>query len=349
MLVVGHRVAEDDVSAHILERGDFQHVAMPLFASKKLDFKVGRETLYLAKGEALRPDAYPPDEIESIRKHHQGPPFWLYYQQGVGPRQDDFQIDVSHFPFLPSGPAGRVPSGVPVVLSVDPAQKTNSTSRNVIHVYAIRGDRYEFLQAFAEKCSFRKLVLKVERCAKRYRAWFVLVENTARGPDLIEELQTRLRSVMIIPVNPRGTKAARLRQFASVIQAKRISIRQEPGVEAAIDEIVAFPHSPYDDHVDTMTNFLSIAPKLKPMDLTRFLDRGPVGGTALASRPAGRRPQVDGIASVRARSIIDRPSPLPDFSNERVERQPKKGGRSPYAANSEAIYAVVNGKRVLIT
>jgi predicted phage terminase large subunit-like protein len=349
ILVVGHRIAEDDLSAHILARGDFEHVCLPLFAPKKMSFKMGHETFRLAKGEALRPDAYPPDEIESMRKHHQGPLFWLYFQQGLGARQDDFQIDVSHFPFLRGGPAGRqVPKGVPVVLSVDPAQKTNSSSRNVIHVYSIRGDRYEFLQAFAEKCSFRRLAHKVEFFARRYRAWFVLVENTARGPDLIEELQTRLPAVMIIPVNPRGAKAARLRQFASIIRAMRISISQIPSVEEAIDEIVTYPNSSYDDHVDTMTNFLSEAPNLKPIDLTRFLDRGPVGGTALASRPAGGRPQVDGIASVRAHSILHRPS-LPDFSNGRGEPQPKKGGRSPSAASSEPIYVVTGGKRVRIT
>ncbi len=350
ILVVGHRIAEDDLSAHILERGDFEHVCLPLFAPKKMSFKMGHETFRLAKGETLRPDAYPPDEIESMRKHHQGPPFWLYFQQGLGARQDDFQIDVSHFPFLRGGPAGRqVPKGVPVVLSVDPTQTTNSSSRNVIHVYAIRGDRYEFLQAFAEKCSFRRLARKAVSFAKRYNAWFVLIENTARGPDLIEELQTRLPAVMIIPVNPRGTKAARLRQFASIIRAKRISISPIPAVEEAIGEIVMYPNSSYDDHVDTMTNFLSKAPSLKASDLTRFPDRGAVGGTALASRPAGGRPQVDGIASVRAHSILDRPSPLPDFSNGRVEPQPKKGGRSPYTASSEPIYVVTGGKRVRIT
>ena len=99
-------------------RGDFEHVCLPLFAPKKMSFEIGHETFRLAKGEPLRPDAFPPEEIESIRKHHQGPPFWLYYQQGLGPRQDDFQIEVSDFPFLKREPVGRqLPRGVPVVLA----------------------------------------------------------------------------------------------------------------------------------------------------------------------------------------------------------------------------------------
>ena len=59
MLVVGHRVAEDDLSAHILDRGDFKHVCLPLFAPKDMTFDIGHGTWHLAKGEPLRADAFP--------------------------------------------------------------------------------------------------------------------------------------------------------------------------------------------------------------------------------------------------------------------------------------------------
>src|ERR1700676_341752 len=219
MLVVGHRVAEDDLSAHILDRGDFEHICLPLFAPRKMTFDIGHGTWCLAKGEPLRADAFPPDEITSIRKNHQGPPFWLYYQQGLGPRQDDFQIEVSDFPFLERERLGDfLATGVPVVLSVDPAHKTSSTSRNVIHMYAIRGDRYDLLQAFAEKCTFGRLARKVKYFAEYYQASCVIVENTARGPDLIEKLRGDM-SIPIRPVNPQGSKAYRLRQCAPIIRA----------------------------------------------------------------------------------------------------------------------------------
>ena len=73
ILVVGHRVAEDDLSAHILARGDFEHVCLPLFAPKNMSFNIGHDTCHLAKGEPLRADAYPSDEIESMRKTSSGP------------------------------------------------------------------------------------------------------------------------------------------------------------------------------------------------------------------------------------------------------------------------------------
>ena len=96
--------------------------------------------------------------------------------------------------------------GMQVVLSVDTTQKTDSSSRNVIHIYAVRGNRYDFLQAFAEKCAFERLVRKVKYFVERYQASLIIVENTARGPDLIERLRRDL-FIPITPVNPRGTKA----------------------------------------------------------------------------------------------------------------------------------------------
>lgn len=334
MLVVGHRVAEDDLSAHIKERGDFQHICLPLFAPKKMSFDIGHRTWDLAKGEPLRPDAFPPDEIESIRKNHRGPPFWLYYQQGLGPRQDDFQIDVSHFPFLERGRLGDVlASDVPVVLSVDPALKTNSSSRNVIHVYAMRGDKIDFLQAFAEKCSFDKLERKVRSLASHYRASLIIVENTARGPDLIDSLRRDLR-MPIEPVNPRGSKADRLRKTAHIVRAKRIRIRRgRPTVEEAVEEIVAYPNSPFDDHVDALTNFLLSAPDVIARGLMR--SRKPESGApalALAGRPSVALTPSNVAALARGQSILQRQDPLPDFSNGKADIRHKPGEQSPYDA-----------------
>ena len=263
MLVIGHRVAEDDLSAHILDNHDFEHICLPLFAPEPLKFDLGQSTLELAKGEALRPDAYPPETIESLRRNHRGPPFWLYYQQGLGPRYDDVGLNLSNFPFLGTVYGRRLPMDVTVVLSIDPAQKTMSTSRNVIHVYAITQDqRIELHEAFAEKCSFREFLRNITRLANRYRASCLVIENTARGPDIIDNLPSRI-SAQIIKVNPRGTKEDRLRKVVPLIREKRIHIRPRRTVEEAVSEILAYPNCPYDDHVDALTNFLSEFDKIR--------------------------------------------------------------------------------------
>jgi predicted phage terminase large subunit-like protein len=333
MLVVGHRIAEDDLSAHILERGDFEHLCLPLFAPEKLRFDIAGGSWELAKGEALRPDAFPPDEITALQRNHCGSPFWLYYQQGLGPRSDQLDIDVSDFPFLPDGPSPRqMPKGFPIILSVDCAQKTSSTSRNVVHVYLVRGDEYALMQAWAAKCSFNHLVNKVMQLAAENDAWSIIVEATARGPSLIEELEDEL-SIPIIPVTPQGKKMKRLRRCAPIIRAKRIRIWRSEAVEEAIDEIVAYPNSPYDDHVDAMTNFLIEVPNIVPnLNAPDPATTNAPCAVALASQPQPLRPSVHAVI-VRRRSVFDAPA-LPDFSDGQGDDAP--------------IYVMVEDKKVRI-
>ncbi len=312
-LAVGHRVAEDDLSAHIIERGGFKHVCLPLFAPKALKFVEGEFELTLAKGQALRPESTTATEIEQLREDEEhGPPFWLHSQQGHGPRGNGRQIRCDHFPIWK-----RNHDGLPVVISVDPALKTLSQSQNVIHVYGIIGNRYILLQAWASQCNFKKLRLKVEYFIEAYSACRVLVENTARGPDLIDALRKNV-DIQIEAINPRKKKEQRLRTCISIIRAKRVWMREgRDEVERAINQVIAFPNTPNDDHVDAMTNFLIWAQKnrhkMSQLEVIarRVLNTGPA--IALSSRRAVVSTQdVRGIALAR----YSAPHPL-DESNER--------------------------------
>jgi phage terminase large subunit-like protein len=100
------------------------------------------------------------------------------------------------------------------------------------------------IDAFAEKCSFNRLAVKVRKLARRYGAWFVIIENTARGSDLIEEMNLKLPGVAITSVNPKGKKSERLLAALPIIRRKRIRIRRLSQVEMAIDEVIAFPNAP---------------------------------------------------------------------------------------------------------
>jgi predicted phage terminase large subunit-like protein len=280
-----------------------------------MSFDIGHTTWHLAKGEALRPDAFPPSEIESLRQNHQGSPFRLYYQQGRGPRKDDFQIDVSHFPFVSERGWGNAASGAHVVLSVDPAQKSESSSRNVIHVYAVRGNQYEFLQAFAEKCSFKRLARKIRVYATRYRASLILIENTARGPDLVETLGHDI-GIPIIAVTPQGSKASRLRKCVPIIRAKRVRVKNRAEVEDAVDEILAYPNGAYDDHVDALTNFLLEAAKFTPLTFSQAWPAQPTKTFLVRSRPAYTVP-----APTRTVPAARPPSePIYSFDGEKMVR-----------------------------
>jgi predicted phage terminase large subunit-like protein len=331
VLVVGHRVAEDDLSAHIIERADFEHTCLPLFAPNAMEFELDGEIWKLAKGESLRGDAYPPDEINKIRAKHIGAPFWLHFQQGLGPKDDPLEIDVHHFPFFEGSYRG-----LPVVLSVDTTSKTASRSRNVIHVYAINGNSYVLLQAFAEACTFRRLYHRVRSLAEKYGASLVLVEDTVRGSDLIEKLEGNLHA-QVEGILPQGTKYSRFRKFLPLIQAGRMKVKLgRKTVEEAIDEIVQFPNAAYTDHLDAMSQFLHRASQLskRPLPLRRAKSRAVVG-LRLGSRPPSTRKEVRGVGAAYGSA--------PGFGqHDHSANDFGRSGSSPYQAPEEPL-PIVSG------
>lgn len=294
-LVVGHRVAEDDLAAHIMQSGDFRHIKLPLFAPEDIRFEMGGRTWVMQKGEALRPNAFPPEEIERLRGgSFGGSSFWLHYQQGLGPKEVDVDIDVKHFPFFNGQYFGK-----PVVISVDPASKTNSSSRNAIHVYAVCDGIYVLLDAFAEACTFRKLLRQVKQFASRYRASLILVEETGRGGDLIEDLRPQTTAVVEAVNQPRGPKLSRFRKILPLIRAKKVQIvKGNDSVEHVVDELVTYPHSEFDDDVDALVNFLNRMLSEKPLPEAHPQNRVSIGmalGTEIRSQS---RESVHGIALV---------------------------------------------------
>jgi predicted phage terminase large subunit-like protein len=329
VLVVAHRIAEDDLSAHILERGDFELIRLPLFAAKAMDFEIGDDVWHLSKGEALRQDAFPPKEIEKLRTEHLGSPFWLHFQQGLGPKEDQLDIDVRHFPFFRGEHRG-----IPVVLSVDPTSKTASSSRNVIHVYAVDGHSYILLQAFAEACKSKRLFLKVKHLAERYNASLILIEETGRGGDLIEQLEAEVNA-KVEGIIPRGSKFARLRKFIPLIRAQRIRIKQgRDAVEEAIDEIVSFPNAEYTDHVDALTNFLERASRFPKEPLPVFRKRSTaVVGSSLGRAWRQAKPEARGTSAAFGS--------VPGYVESRgFAGESSPGSPSPYQAPAEPQFII---------
>jgi predicted phage terminase large subunit-like protein len=330
VLVVGHRVAEDDLSSHILERGDFEHICLPLFAPKPMKFKIKDDVWHLAKGEPLRRDAFPPKEIEKLRTENLGSPFWLHFQQGLGPKEDQLDVDVQHFPLF----RGQY-RGLPVVLSVDPTSKTRSSSRNVVHVYAVDGASFLLLQAFAEACSSDRLHRQVKRLAECYGASLILIEETGRGGDLIESLHGQVNAT-VEPIIPRTSKTSRFRKFIPLIRAGRVRIKSgRDAVEQAVDEIVKFPNAQYTDHVDALTNFLERASQFpnRPLPPVRPRSRA-VAALASGRSPARSKPGVGGAAIALASA-----PPLVEAKGA-VKEPGQTPGSSPYQAPDEPQYII---------
>lgn len=81
ILVVAHRVHEDDLSANLLATGRYTRVALPIIATREHNYETNYGRWKRRKGELLRPDADDIEELEQLRGELVNPSFDMLYQQ----------------------------------------------------------------------------------------------------------------------------------------------------------------------------------------------------------------------------------------------------------------------------
>ena len=97
IMVVGHRVHENDLSADLLEEGGWAHLALPIIAPRDQSYKTAYGRWHRRKGELLRPGGDDLEKIEHQRRKVMNPPFELFYQQDVE-AQSLPALTAEHFP-----------------------------------------------------------------------------------------------------------------------------------------------------------------------------------------------------------------------------------------------------------
>ena len=200
IMVVGHRVHEEDLSAIF-----WKAVVGRISRFRSLRRRIRRyKTAYgrwdRRKGELLRPDADDIDDIERLRRRLVNPPFELLYQQDVE-AQSLPALTAEHFPSYDEDAVRNLPH----FLSVDPGTDDGAErSHSVVQVWASNGHDHFLVKQVRKRCDFDALLKHVTRLARDHSGAPILIEKTANGPALLSKLKkgTRLarsRSSRAIP------------------------------------------------------------------------------------------------------------------------------------------------------
>ena len=249
IMVVAHRIHEDDLSADLLRSGDsWTHLALPLIAPAHRTYDTAYGPWDRKKGELLRADDEDLATIERRRKLCVNPPFDLVYQQGAEGSAAGV-LKRRHFRSY----RGEEIENLPRFISIDPGVDEGlGRSFSVIQLWASDGKRYYLLDQIRVRCSFRELLRLTKKIAGENVGAPILVEMTANGPALVSALGPVQRQ-RVERVKPRESKAERLARHYHTLLKGRVRIQKDAHFRAKfIGEFVKFPRR-RTDQVDAAT------------------------------------------------------------------------------------------------
>ena len=261
ILVVGHRVHENDLSADLLSCGRWTHVCLPAVAVKAHTYHTAYGRWRHRKGSVLRSDTTRAD-FERLRAKHVNPSYELLFLQDAEGEALP-AIRPEHFARFAKP---RV-QNLPHFISIDPGAKDGADSSfSVLQLWAADGVNFYLVDEFRKQCGYDELARVTLNYARLYSGVPIIVEETANGPALLSALHRREP----YPVVPKGTKATRFRPHVRKILSGRLHLLEHaPFARDFMDELVAFPHGDHTDQVDALTQFLSWIESRNDIDFSR--------------------------------------------------------------------------------
>jgi predicted phage terminase large subunit-like protein len=285
---VGTRWHEDDLTGWLLR----EHAAegwrlLNLPALAEANDPLGR-----AEGDALWPARFDREALESIRRQIGSAAFTSLYQ--------------GH----PSAASGTVfkrewfrtyreplPSFQKTIQSWDTAygKSTSSGDYSVCTTWGTNNNGHYLLALWRGRVDFPKLKYQVRTQAEQWKPHAVLVEDTASGQSLLQELKLAT-NYPVIAVRADRDKRSRAEAVTPMFESGRVFLPADaPWLNDFADELASFPNGVHDDMVDSTTqalNYLRQGAYTEPPPFLIVERPGPLAELRAAlSRPSARAMQ----------------------------------------------------------
>ncbi len=256
-VLVGQRVALDDVSAAVLQRGDYAYLRIPMEYEPEHTAPgtpLGWVDPRTTPGELLCPERFGPEEVATL-KLSLGHRYYTQYQQRPVTELSSLfpRSRWQWFHVMP--PADWFDA---IIQSWDYrfGDKKQSGSFVAGHVWGRKGPpesgQLYLLDRVFERLSFSESVKETERLSAKWPgAYAKLVEQAANGQAIYETLRSRVFGLVLVPVGGRySSKEARAEAVAYLQEAGRVWLPHPtiaPWVDSYADHMERFPADPQDD------------------------------------------------------------------------------------------------------
>jgi predicted phage terminase large subunit-like protein len=279
MVIVMQRCHQRDLSGHLLEKGNFEHLCLPAeYEGPGRVTSIGFSDPRTEQGELLWGERFGPQEIEDLKislgsygaagqlqqrpspagggiiKRH-----WFRYFQPRGMNLPPVEVRLPDGTLM-SIPALEAPHHVEEqIQSWDCAFKDLDTSDYVVgQMWARLGAHFLLGDQFRARTDCPGTVKAVREMTARWPGTMaVLIEDKANGSAVIQMLAYEIPG--LLPINPQGGKVARAHAVSPLIEAGNVYLPHpdwQPWVHDFIEECVQFPNGAHDDQVDAMTQAL---------------------------------------------------------------------------------------------
>mgnify|MGYP003641440022 CR=1 FL=1 len=143
-----------------------------------------------------------------------------------------------------------------------------SSSFVVLQLWAKQGPNHYLVDQWRDRLSYKKTK---KLCRDKFREYpeanTKLIEAKANGPAIISDLKDEFSG--LIPIEPKGGKTARAMSIQGIVEAGNVYLPEHANWRGEfMNETASFPHSPNDDQVDAMTQYL----ERHSIDGLEFLD-----------------------------------------------------------------------------
>jgi predicted phage terminase large subunit-like protein len=261
VIVVQQRLHEDDFSAYLLRKGNYQHLNMPAIAQQDYEELplYGGRTFIRRKGDALFPEREDLATLERTRSDMGDPEFWAQYLQDPVPEGgNDFNFDLIRTVVQPPARA----QCAPVAQSWDPAFTTGPNSAfSVCTTWGYHAGKWYLLDVWRGRLTFPELQDKVIAHKARWNADHVIVEGAGSGIELVQQLRRDRRhlNVMVCKLGVGNKEERLIAQSARLIGGDFVIPSAAEWFRDLRHEFRAFPNGKYSDQVDSVTQFVAWA------------------------------------------------------------------------------------------
>jgi len=288
IVLIMHRLHEDDLAGHVLEQEPWEVVRLPAIADDderhRVETVFGPQSFGREAGEALHPEREPPAMLEQIRRTLGEYNFAGQYQQSPMPQGGGM---VKAAWFRTYAPNERPALFDRVVQSWDTANKATELSDfSVCTSWGISGKDLYLLHVLRKRMEYPELKRAVCLQAEAFNATVVLIEDKASGTQLIQEL-VELGLHAVTRYQPQADKIMRMHAQTAMIENGFVHLPKEaPWRAEYLHELTVFPGGKHDDQVDWTA---------QPLDWFKQAGREPRGiyqyHKALAQQPQTARPE----------------------------------------------------------